>query len=455
VSSPPDAASRGNRAAAPGRSRATPSSGRHAATPAGKRAAAGWALAALLVAAVAVFHHGIGPVPEGGAKSWYEPTGFLRQIPALSPLFASSPWAFAACIGSSCLLGLGVFALSHSAWARAVAITSIAATALLVFYGVVAPFAWNFFGWRGSATILLTAASCGLALSAPWLAASWLRLDWSRRALSYTPFAFAGVALIRNATGTDPELPFSISPWPAIPVFGLEIGALFAAVCFVGVAAASAGIAAARSRPRGRAAAATLSALLGVLVPVAILAGGARLGLFPFHVGLGTLAGVATLCGLALAGVVRVGGTHEAETLRRRARQIAVAAALVALPLLAGQVLARIDYHRTREVLARDIIDALDRYLVREAVYPDTLDAQTAAGDLDRVPTPAIGFRFLGDAAFRYVNFGTSYLLEFEAPRWVECAYSPPYEDEEPDEGDGHVAGDEPWSCPTKPPELW
>ena len=80
---------------------------------------------------------------------------------------------------------------------------------------------------------------------------------------------------------------------------------------------------------------------------------------------------------------------------------------------------------------------------------------------------------FLYDGHFRYRSFGTSFILEFPAPRWVECAYTPPYEDDdedffddeaeddEPDEFDnlpgmsGDDSLDEAWSCPSKPPELW
>ncbi|MFQ5415951.1 MAG: hypothetical protein ACE5FL_02770, partial [Myxococcota bacterium] len=236
---------------------------------------------------------------------------------------------------------------------------------------------------------------------------------------------------------------------------GLEVAALFGVAGFAGVAVATAGIAAASSRPRGVAAAKALSVAAGLAIPVAVLGGGARLGLFPFHVGAGTLGGAAIAVGLALVGVLRLRAANGAETLWRRARNIAVAAALVALPVVGGQALARFDYHRTREVLARELIEALDRYRERESLYPDTLEELVDAGDLTRVPTPAIGFRFLADAAFRYQSFGTSFLLEFEAPRWVECAYTPPYEDDEPVEAEDDATRDEPWSCPSKPPELW
>jgi len=99
----------------------------------------------------------------------------------------------------------------------------------------------------------------------------------------------------------------------------------------------------------------------------------------------------------------------------------------------------------------------LDAYYAREGLYPDALEELVGAGDLDRVPRPRIGFAGLGAERFTYDSFGTSYLIEFSAPRWVQCAYNPPYPDEEeegaPGEGEEALGGA--WSCPSKPPELW
>ena len=160
----------------------------------------------------------------------------------------------------------------------------------------------------------------------------------------------------------------------------------------------------------------------------------------------------------------------------------------------------------TREIRARQILDALALYIARETVYPDTLAELVKTGDIESIPEPAIGFGFLYDAHYRYQNFGTSFILEFPAPRWVECAYTPPFSDEEDEaepadagspgdpasaalesagseeaqaadaalasdasdrppnpadadapedaQGTGDSLG-EAWSCPSKPPELW
>jgi hypothetical protein len=174
--------------------------------------------------------------------------------------------------------------------------------------------------------------------------------------------------------------------------------------------------------------------------------------MFPFRLGLTTLLGVAILCAAAIFGIATLWVAEDRGALRRRARWLAVGVALTGIPLLAGQSLARLDYHVTRERHAREIIDALDRYMERESLYPDALADLVAAGDIGGIPKPAIGFGFLYDASFRYQSFGTSFILEFAAPRWVECAYTPPYADE--DDEDAEPLG-EAWSCPSQPPELW
>ena len=144
------------------------------------------------------------------------------------------------------------------------------------------------------------------------------------------------------------------------------------------------------------------------------------------------------------------------EVLGRRAHRFAVATALVGIPLVAGQALAYRDYVVTRDVRAQTIIDALEAFYSREEMYPDALAELVAARDLDEIPTPRIGFDFFYDKGFVYSSFGTSYLLEFIAPRWAQCAYNPPWEDEE-EEGADFVdeSLDEAWSCPSQPPELW
>jgi hypothetical protein len=329
---------------------------------------------------------------------------------------------------------------------------------------------WEFFGWRGSVVLWLVAACVGFALTAPLLAASWLRHAWPLRLALYLPPAFAVIALVRNATGTDPALKYSISPWPAVPVFGIEVGAILVLSWLAGAAIAAAALA----RPRSGTADAlrVVGIGLGLAAPVALLLAGSALGLLPFAADARVFVPAVRPSALTVIGVatLRVRGER---VLGRRARRLAVGSALVGIPLIAGQALARWDYHQTREHGARTIIDALATYYEREQLYPDALQELVTSGELERVPTPSIGFSFLYDGNFRYESFGTSFILEFPAPRWVECAYTPPYEDEW--EGEPNVAAaadrepeaweidakgegdalDEAWSCPSAPPELW
>jgi hypothetical protein len=295
--------------------------------------------------------------------------------------------------------------------------------------------------------LALTASWVGFAAGAPLLATSWLRLGTAARGATYAPIAFAAVAFIRNATGTDPSLRFSLSPWPAVPVFGIESAGLFLAASFLGVSVATRAYAASVA---WRCAAGAL----GLAVAVGVISLGATIALFPFSLGPRTLFAVAGLCLLAIVAVSTFG--VQGDAVARRSRSLAVGAALIAVPLIAGQILARSDYHITRDRHAQQLIDALDRYYERELLYPDELEELIAAGDIDALPTPVIGFRFLGGADFHYQNFGTSYLLDFAAPRWVECAYSPPLSDDEEEDDDeaGEPLGGS-WSCPAEPPELW
>lgn len=433
-----------------------------AAAPAGGSEAIGWCLAAACVLYALAIHHGIGPGPVGVELRWYEPRGFLLRWRWLAWAMGSTPLLVATFTLPAVALSFGVVATSSSAVARAISVIGVVATALFLFYGDRATAVWEWFGWRGSAVLATLATCVGLALCAPLLAASWLRLRWPARIAVYAPFALGAIAFLRNATGTDPSLRFNLSPWPAVPVFGLEGAALFIAAWLLGIAAGLRGVAEWRRAPGGRSRLA-LGAAIGVAVPIALLELGSELSLFPFRVGGAGIAGTALVSAAAIAVAASPILGASAEATRLRSVATGVGALLVLLPILAGEAWARVDYHVTREQRAREIIDALQARFDREGIYPDELDELVASGDLAALPRPAIGFAFLSDGAFRYRNFGTSFLLEFPAPRWVECAYTPPFEDEEGGLGEEPAAGsgelgidlEESWSCPSKPPELW
>jgi len=432
----------------------------------------------LSVAYALVLHHGLGPRPEGpdSALRWWSPRGFLTQAlvgSSWETLLDDRGKGISVFGAPSLLLLIAIWAATRSALARAAAVTMTLAIVFFLYYALGsgnAQLVWNFFHWRWSGTMLAVAMVIGCAIASPWLAASWLRLGWPARLAWLAPITALVLVIERNVTGTNEYLPFAISPWPAVQVFGFEaIGTTLAAE-LGGVALALLGLYWLR---RGLRARGMLVLLAGVALPAGWLALGSD-GLLPFRVTQGRLLGAAIGCAILLV-VAALGVRLDPERLRRRAVHTAAAAALLGLPLLVGQAWARWDYTRTRDIQAQHIIDALNGYYAKETTYPERLDQLVEAKLLDAIPKPEIGFPLPGadENVFTYQGFGTSYLLEFSAPRWVQCAYNPPYLDEDAEEGDGAApdvaqggaasaaAGDDDelgggaWSCPSKPPELW
>jgi hypothetical protein len=252
-------------------------------------------------------------------------------------------------------------------------------------------------------------------------------------------------------------------------VFGIEVGCLFVMLWLMGAAMGTGGFALANRRPERKIPLILGGIVLGIATPLLFVAAGSAASLLPFRAGAETYVPIAVACGLAILLASTVGVRGKPEKLDARARHMAVGAALIAVPLVVGEVWARWDYYVTREHLAREINDALAAYMEKEEIYPDDTEQLVEAGYLDEFPKPSIGFGFLYDGKFSYRSFGSSYILEFPAPRWVECAYTPPYEDDEyeDEEDDDAVVGfetgtedgdesfGESWSCPSKPPELW
>lgn len=410
-----------------------------------------WAFVLAAFAYTFMIHHGVAPSRAGiDGGHWLQPTAFLLATEGLAFAFESVSRALAFIGLPALALLLAIHFTGRSAIARTFGLCCLCASLLFAFYGVAAPRPWEFFEWRGSAVLATTALWVGFAAGAPCLATSWLRLGIAARVATYAPIAFAAIAFIRNATGTDPSLRFSLSPWPAVAIFGIETAGLFLAASFLGVSLAI------RAHAAGVVQRCAAGAL-GLAVPVGIISLSAALGLLPFAIGPHTRFAVAGLCLFAIVALSAFDRREEA--VARRARALAVAAALIAAPLIAGQILALSDYRTTRDGRAQQLIDALDRHYERERLYPDALEELVTAGEIDAIPTPAIGFRFLGGADFHYQNFGTSYLLDFAAPRWVECAYSPPFSDEDEegakDAEDVSESLGGAWSCPAEPPELW
>ena len=436
-----------------------PTSDASSARPAAHHALAGWALALSAAAFAAITFWGVGPRFE--RRAWYDPSGKLSRWIGETDLYplveeiGPALWTFGLVATA---LAAAVFFVTRAALPRFLAVWGVVATLCFVYYGVEATSVWSFFGWRWSGSMTLFAAVVAAALTAPVLAASWLRLGWPGRLLGYLPFFALVVAYERNVTGTDPSLPFAISPWPVVQIFGLEligtcVGSL---VLGVGLGLLVSGAARRSGKPWLHAVGAALAVALPALALTAasaqqLLPGrldGRLLGLMAF----GSLVSFALAATLGTGGSSRPGG---------RARAWAVGGVLILLPTLVGQAWARLDYTINRDQSAARLIDALAAHWEREETYPNDLAALVAAGDIDEVPEPVAGFRVLDRQEFVYQNFGDSYILEFSAPRWIQCAYNPPYpeeedwEDEELAEGDDEILGSGSWSCPSNPPELW
>jgi hypothetical protein len=453
-------------------------------TSAARRALPGALLLVALLAYAALVYFGLGPMPDGLVREWWQPRGFLRGSALLAPLGENVRLAIAVLWLPSAGLAAAAFAASRSALVRTLALGAAFACGLFLFYALrpPGPQIWAFFRWRGSAVMLSIALVAASSLAAPLLAASWLRLGWSARAATFAP-ALGGVALLQtHVTGTDPSLPFSVSPWPVLTVFGLGFVATPLAAAFALAAVALAGWRWRARRPL----------LAGAGIAAATGGGVAALRLEPTPDAV--LAGAIALAALALAVASHAAGGRSAGA-RTAAGRAALAAVLVGLPLLAGRTWASLDYRETRDERAQRIIDALAAYYAREGGYPEDLRQLVAARDLDAVPRPRIGLEALAPQEFTYQNFGTDYLLEFAAPGWTQCAYSPPWSDEterDPlasDRGQDEAAAEAPldedvappvaedegapiddaedaddeaieslpgeWSCPSKPPDLW
>ncbi len=441
-----------------------------------RRRAVGALLFTALVGYAAFIHHGVGPRPEGTATHWWQPRGFLFDWNATGWLLPSTLSAMVGFGLPALALAVATFTRVRSAVVRTLAAGCVLACLLFLFYGAAAPGVWRFFHWRGSAVMIVTALAVGAAATAPLLAASWLRQRWLLRFALYAPVFFLLIALERNATGTDAALAFNISPWPAVPVFGLEVAAMIV-VGWLAVVALGLGVYA-RIRPE-RAAPRALRALGGAALGGQVLVGawgaaaalGALPGFLPRPTAASALA-ASFVCAAALAVslAATLGVGMDTERVRRRALCAAVGAALAGAPLLLGQALARADYAVTRSERAQVIIDGLLAFYEREGTYPDRLEELVAARDLAAIPKPRTGFAFLSDTEFEYQSFGTSYILEFSATRWIQCAYNPPWTDEDEELDGGEDGGSEAretqgvedesslaeaWSCPSTPPDLF
>jgi len=412
---------------------------------------AGAGLFALLQASVVAVYYGLGP-PEAGS-GWWAPTSFLiAEVPD-----ETAP-ALALLVLPAAALCAAVLLTTRSALLRFLAVSAVVAVGSITFYGVAASGVWSFFHWRWTVCIGLFSLIVGAALCAPLLAERWRRLSGPLRWALYLPLLMAVVAFMRNVTGTDPTLFMALAPWPAVQILGLDVAASILAALLLG---ATVGLFATSRRPAGPAG--LLLAVGGVAVaaalPALVLQLGSKSGFLPFSTPPVFILATGA-AGVLLLGALALPSLRHRERLAARAHRLGLGALLLTLPLLLGQGLTRLDYSVTRDDRAQQIIDALAKYREREDSYPDQLTELVTAGELRRIPTPQIGFSLLSRQDFVYQDFGDNYVLEFSAPRWIQCAYSPPYafdEDEraELDPEDLEELSGGSWSCPSRPPELW
>lgn len=417
---------------------------------------------ALVAAAgyAAFLHHGLGAPPGGYASLWWHPTQFLSLSPTIGG-WSETPARGALVLAiPGALLAVVVFLATRSAVLRALGISLAMLGATFAYGGFAVVGPWELFHWRLSAVMLWTCLIIGFSLMAGPLAGSWLRQSTAVKLILYVPLAFAIIAVIRNATGTDETLPANFSPWPVISIVGFELVAYTIAGLLFGLALGVAGLS-----QKGKNTGALIAGVLaGVLFPA-----------LWFYVRFDTteaqgLIGIAILSAIliGLASITR--GGDRPHTLLARAGHVTLGAVLVITPVLAGRAWANADYTVNKFVRAQVAIDALGAYREKHGVYPSKIDLLVEDGYLEELPTPRVGFDFLYQAGFlppiefSYRGLGSSYVLEFVSTEWMQCAYNPPwqppvgeeYDEEEYEEeyGEDDESG-EAWSCPNTRPALW
>ncbi|MCP3987365.1 MAG: hypothetical protein GY723_23510 [bacterium] len=402
------------------------------------------------LAYVVLLHHGLGPNLALGGNRWWMPSGFLSDV---APESLGVGLALFGLIAVA--LAWALFQTSRSSVLRWLAISQVLAVGLVVSFGIGSSMAWSFFHWRWSVSLGLLALAVGAALTAPLLAGAWSRLPGWARFASYTPVFLGLVAFERNVTGTDPMLPFAISPWPVVQIFGLEVLGSWLATTWLG---AGVGLIILGHEPRSTLRS-TLAVAAAVAIPLCWLGFGGHFALLPFRTGAAAI-GLAALVVVLLLGALAWAHRKPDEATPSRVRAVLLGGLLASAPLLLGQTLTLLDYQTTREESALAVTDALQRFIDREGTFPDKLDELVVAGDLEEVPSPRIGLLSGADETFSYQSFGTGYILEFSAPRWIQCAYNPPWADDLSEEERAEFEAEDvelggAWSCPSKPPELW
>jgi hypothetical protein len=427
----------------------------------------------LAFVSLAVFYYyflGAGPTPsELMDLPWWKPRGWVLRWESLAPLRALNeesgltrlvPVALLA-LPPLALMGVGI-ALFRSAVLRVLVLTLGTALVAFAFYGQLAPGIWGFFSWRWPAMTVCMALVLSSLLFAPSLLRSAMRLPILGRAVTLAAVATAVYLASVEITGTNWELRANISPWPVITMFGfLLFGYLAAAIHgAVGLGALL------RTRIAG-----PISLAAGILLAAVLSAAAAELIFSSPTVRAAVILG---LCGAIGASWVLVREDELGETAARGWSHVAAAALVFALIFVSDRAASR-DLATARNQTAAAVFDALAAFHENRGEYPEALE-DLVPSYLAEVPRPRIGLIAHQGERFLYTNLGDSYLLEFACAKWVQCAYSPPYDADgwggaDPDERDPNRLGATPdvaaggergegglegsWSCGPGLPRLW
>ncbi|MCP5039947.1 MAG: hypothetical protein GY944_02885 [bacterium] len=414
----------------------------------------GWLTVAANLAFTGWSYYGYAPPPEGMPTDWWHGRTFILDWESMgayvdAPLTGAALWTIPAAV-----ICIATFFTTRSAIARLLSLTCAITCFFYAAAGFAAGTVWMLFSWRLTAVMELTALALAATSTSALLAERWLKLGWGPRLFVYVPLFFIIMAAVRGATGTNEALSFGVSPWPILTTFGLDnvvfvlCGLLFATA--IGVLALSRD----RLDQVARAGLVIAVVLPGLWIQLRLP------GLHPW-----------TLFAVTLAVVVMVGAasffraSDSEGGLVGRGFRIALGAALVFVPILSGSALAKGDFAVNRYVLSPVVIEALQAHIKAEEFYPEKLEDLVEGGYVDEAPKPHVGFDVLEQlgladpVAYRYNEYGSSFVLEFDSSLWVQCQYSGNYyfddEEEEVYEDDEDWEEEESeWSCLDKRPAL-
>ena len=415
-------------------------------------AAVGGLTVLLNLAYLVVGYYGFAPPPGGMPTDWWHGRTFILDWESMggyvdAPVTGALLWAL-----PSALVCFATFATTRSAIARCLSLYCVIASFLCGAAGFAAGAAWMMFSLHFTMVLDATAFALAATLTSPLLVGSWLRLGMLARIALYLPVAVLIMAIVRGTTGTSESGSFGVSPWPLFTTFGLDnavfvlCGLLFATA--LGVLSFSRRDFDSVSR-------------VGLVVAI-VLPGYVASLRFP-GLELTTLLALAITAAVMIPLASFVRAEQSEGGLPGRALRIGLGASLVFIPILAGSALARGDFSVNRYVRSPRVIDALQAHIEAEEFYPETLEDLVDAGFLDAAPTPRIGFGLIETlgivepAAYRYNEYGSSFVLEFDSSLWVQCQYSGHYyfdEEEYEDEEDDWEPDEPTWSCLDKSPAL-